>query len=66
LNDRYRLLYISELMGTQSAPAGAFAARSGIASKIGGGEAIERSRYPEGPYSTSFARDIQPTGPGIQ
>jgi hypothetical protein len=53
-------------MGTQIAPAGAFAARSGIASKIGGGEAIERSRYPEGPYSTSFARDIQPTGPGIQ
>ena len=35
------LLYISELMATQIAPAGALPARGGIASKISGGEAIE-------------------------
>ena len=35
------LLYISELMATQIAPAGALPPKSGFASKISGAEAIE-------------------------
>jgi hypothetical protein len=42
------------------------AARGGIASKTSGEEAIEAFPLSRRACSTSFACDVQPTGPGIQ
>jgi len=60
------LLYISELMATQIAPAGALPPEVASSQRSAAGRPSWRSPCPGGPCSTSFACDLQPTGPGIQ
>ena len=60
------LLYISEPMATQIAPAGGLPPEVASPQRSAAGRPSRRSHCPGGPCSTSFTSDVESTGPGIQ